>query len=517
MIGLSAPTSPYSCPLMWDNILTRSAQLDPDAAALVANDTVYSYGVLDRTSSQLAGWVAAQGARSRVAVILPNSFEWMVCAFAISKSGAALVPLNPTYTDRELSYILVDASVELIFCRSSHLERLKALQADVPTLRHVEVIDSARDLGNLLEGLPDAATERRRDWNSSQSILYTSGTTGRPKGAVVSHRARVVSSVSCQLDLGFTKQTRLNCPLPLFHSGAQALFMTTLVAAGGTLILPRDASPGAALEAIREHGANVLAAVPTIAARYLESNIFIDSTKSLPLELVHGGASMPGQVAERFLNELKTWSLAEVYGATEAPQLTVLNGEEYRRNPTFTGRPLSGCDVRVVDADGNEVAVGQTGRVVSAGPHLFDGYLNEPEKTAQVLKDGVFDTGDIGLREPRGYISIVGRTTDVIISGGLNVYSREIEELLHIHPKVRDASVFAVPDQKWGEAIGVAIVCQPSETLTSEDVVQFCLQNLAPYKKPRHVWFVDEFPLTPSGKVKKVELRERLVVGRPPE
>ncbi len=506
----------HSDRLTIDRLLLHSAQRWPSKEAVVSVDAALTYGALERASRRLARLLLAKGAaeRTRVGLILPNCIEFVIALYAISRIGAVLVPVNPAFTDREMLHILEDAEVEVVICRKSHHERLNDQRASLPMLRELVRADDLADLDRLLTGLYDDALNSPLGGSSIHSILYTSGTTGRPKGAVLSQRSRVINSMSCRLGYEVDASTRLSCPVPMFHSGGMVLGCVNVLAAGGTLIIPSDATPDAAIEAIINHHANYLLLVPTLILRLLESPAFQAAIGRAPISLAHGAAPMPTALAERLFREFPLCRPYHAYGTTEAPQLTALAPDEYRTHPSATGRPLPGTDVWVADEHGEQVPAGQVAEIVTAGSHVFEGYLNAPEQTQAVLRNGVYRTGDLASMDEDGIITMVGRTRDMIISGGFNVYAKEVEDVLHQYPGILQASVFGLPDDEWGEAVCVAIVLRPGMLADDEPIVRFCRAQLAPYKKPRHVYFVDALPLTPAGKVQKFKLVERFSTSR---
>ncbi|MCW5770363.1 MAG: acyl--CoA ligase [Rhodospirillaceae bacterium] len=494
-----------------DRMLTQSAQRWPNKAALATFDAEMTYAAMERASCQMARLLLAMGAgpKSRIAVILANSIEFNVALYAISRVGAVLIPVNPAFTDRELLHVLNDAAAELVVARRKHVERLRDDRGAVPSLRDCVAVESLDELLALLEGHSDAPINSPLGSASIHSILYTSGTTGSPKGAVLTHRARIVNSMACRLGYEVNAETRLNCPVPTFHSGGMVLGCINVIAAGGTLIIPRDPSPESSIHSVNRLGANYLLLVPTLILRIVENDAFQEAARHHPITMLHGAAPMPTALAERLFREFPMCRPIHAYGTTEAPQLTALAKEEYRTHPSATGRPLPGTDVWVADEAGAPVSPGKIGEIVTAGPHVFEGYLNAPEQTASVLRDGIYHTGDLAKVGNDGIITIVGRTRDMIISGGLNIYAKEVEDVLHQHREILQASVFSLPDPEWGEAVSAAIVPKAGASLEAEAIVDFCRQRLASYKKPRHVFFVDALPLTPAGKVQKFKLAER--------
>jgi long-chain acyl-CoA synthetase len=489
-------------------LLDRSAEFWPDNVAVVAGETELTYANLRAMSCRLARVLQASGIKAgdRVSLILPNSAEFVVCFFAIARIGAVLLPLNPAYTDDEIYAILQDAEVRSVLCASPHHERIEAMRNRLPALGVVIAVPTFQALAELCTGYPDERFDAETEESAAHAILFTSGTTGRAKGAILSHRSRVVNSLAGQIGYKITSQTRANVPSPLFHSGGMILGLINVLAAGGTLLLPRDGSVDAAVDAFAHRGANLLLTVPTLVFRMVEHARFCKIARDLPFAIIHGAAPIPQPVVDRLLDSFPQCRPFHGYGSTEACQLTVLGPDEYRRFPTATGRALPGVDVRVVDEQGANVAPEHVGEIVTAGPHVFDGYLNAPEQTAEALHDGLHWTGDLATTDERGIITVVGRRKDMIITGGFNVYAREVEDVLQGHPSVMEAAVFGVPDMEWGEAVAAAIIVKPGMNMSKDDVVRCCREHLASYKKPKHVWFVGELPRNTLGKIQKPKL-----------
>lgn len=490
-------------------LLDRSAQLWPGEVAVVAGEVSLTYAALQALSCRFARLLQCKGVTrgDRVALLLPNSLQFVVCFFAIARIGAILVPLNPAYTDDELTAILQDAGVRDVFCMSTHRDGIEALR---PELRSITPITSFDALHGFCSGHSDSYFDVSIEESATHAIMFTSGTTGRVKGAILSHRTRVANTLAGQIGYEINRQTRANVPAPMFHSGGMILGLINVLSAGGTLLLPRDGSVDAAVNAFVEQGANLLLTVPTLVFRMVEHPVFSRVARDLPFALIHGASPMPGPVVERLLYAFPKCRPFHGYGSTESCQLTVLGPEEYRRFPTATGRALPGVDVRVVDEEGRNVRPGEVGEIVTAGPHVFDGYLNAPEQTAEALRNGLHWTGDLATIDEIGIITVVGRRKDMIISGGFNIYAREVENALQTHPAVQEAAVFSVPDMEWGESVAAAIIVKLGMNLNAKEVISYCRERLASYKKPKHVYFVSEFPRNTLGKILKKSLAEFL-------
>lgn len=492
-------------------LLDRSAQIWPEKVAVVADHVSLTYASLQALSCRFARLLQSRGIAEgdRVALVVPNAPEFVACFFGIARIGAVLVPLNPAYTDGELAGILQDADVREVFCVPAHRDRIEAMRLCLSNIRAVTPVSGLEALQALCSDCSDAGFNAGIDDSAVHAIMFTSGTTGRVKGAILSHRTRVASALASQIGYEISSRTRANVPAPMFHSGGMILGLLSVLAAGGTLLLPRNGSVDAMTAAFAGQGANLLLTVPTQVFRLIEDPQFNRVARDRSFALIHGAAPMPETLVHRLLDGFPKCRPFQGYGSTEACQLTVLGPEEYRRFPTATGRALPGVDVRVVDEHGRDVAPGDVGEIVTAGPHVFDGYLNAPDQTAEALRDGVHWTGDLATMDERSIISIVGRRKDVIISGGYNVYPREVENVLQAHPAVHDAVVFGVPDLEWGEAVAAAIIVKPGMNADENDIVAYCRRHLASYKTPKHVLFVADFPRNAIGKIQKSKLTSK--------
>ena len=494
-----------------DHLLARSAVEQPAKEAVLDKRGSLTYGGLDALASRFARYLQSRsiGEGDRIALLLPKCIEFVAAFFAISRAGAVLVPLNPGYTDPEFGHALEDSGARMVIGRARLTERIEAMREDLPKLDHVLAIEDGQSMQDLAAGFSASALNSGIDWNEPHCILYTSGTTGRPKGAVLSHRTRIFNTLSGQIGYQTTRLTRASCPAPLFHSGGMILGLVNVLAAGGTLLLPGDSSVDGAIHALTRQDANLILSVPTVIHRMIQSDDFHRAAAGRSFAVIHGAAPMAESDVERMLAELPGCRPFHGYGSTEATQLTVLAPEEYQKFPRATGRALPGIDLRVVDANGHQVEPGEVGEVVTAGPHVFDGYLNDPEKTSEAVHDGLHWTGDLATMDERGLISVVGRRTDMIISGGFNVYSSEVEQVLQAHPAIDEAAVFGLPDAEWGERVVAAVILKSGMTCSADDLVQTCRRSLISYKLPRHVFFVESLPRTPVGKVQKHKLAEK--------
>lgn len=494
-----------------DGLLARSALRWADQIAVGAPDGEISYRVLDRLASRAARHLQALGVvpGQRVALAMGSSASYVIWFFAISRAGAVLVPLNPAYSTTEISHIITDADVTAVVCESRLSEVFSEMARDLGTVLKVLATSDVASIAELVAAQADSAFTAVNDWMDLHSILYTSGTTGRPKGAIHAHRSRITNTLSGQLGYGVTRSTRMISAAPMFHSGGIVLGVINVLAAGGTLIVPADAH----VDTIRHHmladSVNFILTAPTVIFRMVMSEDFCAAVRNLDFSVLHGAAPISSTTVERLLRELPKCRPYHGYGSTEMSQTTVLPPDEYYRFPAMTGRPLPGVDLRVVDEAGADVEAGGVGEVVTTGPHVFLGYLNDTEKTTAALRNGLHYTGDLATINEHGHIAIVGRKSDMVISGGYNVYPIEVENVLEQHASVEQAAVFGVPSEEWGEEVCAAILLKPGAEPNTEALKTHCQATLTRYKHPKKYFFVTDFPRTAVGKIQKGELKKR--------
>ncbi len=435
----------------------------------------------------------------RVAVLAANSPEYLDLLFAVGKLGAILVPLNWRLTVRELEVILRDCAPKVLFHDDAYVENARQVSAllGIPLARLSEQSESSAPVST-----PDLTLE------DPFLILYTSGTTGVPKGALLSHRMITWNCVNTEIswDLWGTDITPTFAPF--FHSGGINVLTLPLVHKGGTVVLLPNSDPGAVLESIERERCTIVFAVPTVFQMMLEHPRFASTDLSSVRFCVTGGSSCPIPIIEGYFKRGVTFR--QGYGLTEVGvNCFSLAPEDALRKAGSVGQPVFHSEARIVDDQDQDVGVDVVGELVLAGPHVCSGYWNRPEATAEAFRDGWWHTGDLARRDAEGYFYIVGRKKDMLISGGENIYPAEIEGLLATHPKIAEAAIIGVPDAKWGEVGRAVVVARPGETLTAEEVLAFCDGKLARYKIPKSVVFAPVLPRNAMGKVIKAELREQ--------
>jgi fatty-acyl-CoA synthase len=500
--------------------LARREQLTPEKIGLIDSETQqrFTYRTLNLRAAALAAVLQQEyGVKQgqRVAILALNSPEYLDAFFACALLGAILVPLNRRLTVRELTTILSDCEPRLLLHDDEHYvqatEVLTSLQAS--RVESVQLLPFAAFPGAVAELAERCVPFHTVDGEETVVILYTSGTTGIPKGAMLSHRMITWNAINTQVSWGLRDNDITPTFAPFFHAGGLNVLTTPLYHGGGTVVLLRSASPSAILHTIEQERCTIVFAVPTVFQMLMEHPDFAAYDLSSVRFCVTGGSSCPLPVIERYAS--RGLVFRQGYGLTEVGvNCFSLAPEDAARKAGSVGKPIFHSRARIVNEDNLDVAPGMVGELLLAGPHVCSGYWRRPEATEEARLDGWWRTGDLVRCDEEGYYYIVGRKKDMLISGGENIYPAEVEGVLATHPAVTEVAVIGQPDPKWGE-VGLAIVV-PREpgSLTVEEVLAFCAGKLARYKIPRSVVFASSIPRNVMGKVLKAELRRQYVVGK---
>jgi long-chain acyl-CoA synthetase len=490
-------------------ILAESAHRHADRTAVVQGDTAVDYATLWRQARCYAAALREQGVKpgDRVALLAPNVLDFPRAYFAILALGAVVVPVHLLGTADETAYVLADSGASLLVTFDAERGDAAGRLAGVPVTTLAELAGRA----STVDPVDSYASTAPED---PAVIFYTSGTTGEPKGAVLTHLNLVMNATVSAFDSHDHGQDDvvLGC-LPLFHTYGQTVAMNASFRTGSTLILqPRFTGDGA-IELMRRHGVTIMLGVPTMYVAMLQAAGGYDPADlPSPRYCVSGGASLPVAVLEAF-NERFHTTIYEGYGLSETSPSATVNQPRFGTRAGTVGHPQWGVEVRVARAEVDDrielVGTDELGEIVIRGHNVFAGYHNRPEATAEALVDGWFRSGDLGRIDADGFIWIVDRKKDLIIRGGFNVYPREIEEILVRHPAVQQAAVIGVPDPTYGEEICAVLVLDPdADPPSTEDIVGWSREHLGRHKYPRRVEIVDQLPLGPSFKVLKRELRK---------
>jgi long-chain acyl-CoA synthetase len=489
--------------------LTASAEVLRGKTALKLDEGELSYHALDAASARVAGLLRQRGVEpgDRVGLMLPNVPEFAVVYFGILRAGAVAVPMNVLLKEREVAFYLGDSEAKLAFAWHGLAEAAEN-GARGPGSECLFVTPG--EFGRLLASAEPVAEPCEREPDDTAVILYTSGTTGTPKGAELTH-SNLASNVAAVVTLhSFGEDDVLLGALPLFHSFGQTCSMNAAVAAGATLSLIPRFDAGRALDIIERDRVTVFQGVPTMYMAMLAHPRRDSFDTSTLRECVSGGSSLPAEVL-RDVEASFDCMLLEGYGLSETSPVACSNRPGRERRPGSIGMPIEGVEMKIVDEGGNELPPGERGEIVIRGPNVMKGYWRRPEATADAIREGWFHSGDIGQTDEDGNYYVVDRIKEMIIRGGYNVYPREIEEVLYEHPSVSEAAVLGVPHPELGEEVAAAVALKDGTAADEHELREFVKARVAAYKYPRRIAFLRELPKGPSGKILKraIELPER--------
>jgi len=502
------------------DVLGERARISPSRTALVevASGRRLTYAEADARATECARtWHSELGLHpgDRLGILASNRLEMLDAFFAAGKLGVVLVPLNTRLAVPELEYILTDCGVRAVMYDAGHVAAVAELKRRATTVERWVALDEASDPADEHWEALVAASGRRRAHaphprpEDPYCLLYTSGTTGRPKGVIVPHRMVAWNAYNTVLNWQLTETDVSPVFTPLYHAGGLGAFLTPVIAAGGTVVIHAAFDPSEIWRAIETEGCTVVLGVPTIWKMLAEAPEFATVDLGRVRWFISGGAPLPRHLIDVY--RARGVILRQGYGLTEVGvNCFTMNDEEAWHKAGSIGRPMMFTEARVVDDAGAELGPEEVGELCFRGPHVSAGYWNRPEETARAYDaDGWFHTGDMARVDADGFFYIAGRAKDMFISGGVNVYPAEIENVLLQHPELADAAVIGVEDDTWGE-VGVAyIVLRPDAELDADTLPAYVGERLARYKIPKRFVVVDELPRTPYGKVVKGELVER--------
>jgi len=492
--------------------LVEAARMYADKPAIRLDDYVLTYAALDEASARLAQLLGARGVApgDRVGIMLPNVPEFAIAYYGVLRAGGTVVPMNPLLREREVEYYVGDSGARLLFTWHQGADEA-ARGAKAAGAETVVVAPGA--LEEMLADFPPNPQAVSREGQDTAVVLYTSGTTGKPKGAELTHAnlgTNAAVTASTLLHLG-PEDVVMGC-LPLFHSFGQTCGLNTAVAVGATLTLVTRFDPQHALRVIARDQVTVFEGVPTMYAAMLAAPNRGDVDVSSLRLCISGGAALPVEVLRAF-EEAFACVILEGYGLSETSPVASFNHPDRERKAGSIGTPIEGVEMRVVDADGRDVPVGEVGEIAIRGHNIMKGYWRRPEATAEAVPDGWFRSGDLARMDEDGYFFIVDRKKELIIRGGYNVYPREVEEVLYEHPAVAEAAVIGIPHPSLGQEVGAAVALKPGAQATPEEIRDFVKGQLAAYKYPRHVWIVDALPKTATGKILRREIQPPADLG----
>ncbi|KGX92118.1 AMP-dependent synthetase [Pontibacillus halophilus JSM 076056 = DSM 19796] len=512
-------------PLLVSDFLERAVKLYGDKPAILDDTCIRTYSEVGERANQLSNGLASLGVTKgdKVAYLAPNTPEMLEGFYGVAQIGAVMTPLNTRLKPFDYQFILEHSESKVLFVDYTLLRQVEEILPHLPDLQHV-IVHGEREVGyepyeEWLQQFPrECMMEPELDEQDIASLLYTSGTTGDPKGVLLSHRSNYLHALSAMHHLRVSDQDVLLHVLPMFHvNGWGSPYYYT--ANGASQVMLRQTDPDLILDKIEQYGVTVVHMAPTVLNMVLEAFERKERTITQQVRVVIAGSAPPPAFVRRVEEELG-WTFIQVYGMTEiSPLITISeprsvdilkSNEERYVLKAKTGYDLIGTRVKVVDELGEEVPCdGNTvGEIITRTNHVMEGYYKNKEATQSTIQHGWLHTGDMATVDEKGYIEIVDRKKDVIISGGENISSIEVEGVLYDHPAILEAAVIAVPHEKWGESPHAVIVLRSGEALTEMELITFCRERLAHFKVPKGITFMNELPKTASGKIQKVLLRK---------
>jgi long-chain acyl-CoA synthetase len=490
--------------------IERAATFFPDKPAIIFEGTSLSYRVFNARIQRLANALAANGVGRGdcVALYLPNIPAFAICYLAVVRIGAIALSINSMYKSEELKYILNDSGSVLVVTTGDLLPNIPL--ADCPRIKRVIVCEGDPQEHPTLDEWIEKASDQRSlaDMNPNDPavLLYTSGTTGFPKGATLTHGNVVSNAWATVHHAGYTHEDRLILFLPLFHVFGQNFIMNAAFQACATLVLHRRFVPDLAIDSIRRDRVSMFFAVPTIYIGLLNMPLTAETLASIRYEF-SAAATMPREIAGRWTERFGR-PVYEGYGLTECSPFACYN-HDFRHKFGSVGTPIENTEIRIMDTNDNELPPGQWGEICIKGPGVMKGYWNKPEETRTALRNGWLHSGDIGMMDDEGYVFIVDRVKDMINVSGFKVWPAEVEQFLYKHPAVQEVAVYGLPHPEKGEMVVAAIVPREGVSATDEEIISYCRAHMAAYKAPGRVDFVPGLPKSATGKILKRALRDK--------
>ena len=511
--------------LLLGEILRLAAARAPEKTAVICGGRRLRFDEYDRLANRFAHLLIARGIRpgDRIACLLPNSPEYGVVHFGNARAGSVLVHIPPLYAAPEIGRILERTRPRVLVADAGVLDRVSPAERRAigtvlvtGTGGGVPVPDGALALGDVISRQPDHPPGLDLDADAPVAMTFTGGTTGHPKGTVVSHRARQVSAAATAREHRLRSGDIAAVVTPMFHAMGLMVWHQAAVLVGATSVLFRRWDPARFIAETGEHRISSVFLVPVQVRDLLRSPAFDRRRLASLTNLAAGGAPTPPGLIAECRAALPHCGYTDHYGQSETGPLAVLKPEDAEARAGTVGRAAAGVELRIVDPGGDPAPPGVVGELLARGPFLMEGYFGDAGETARYFRsgDGWGWTGDLASADEDGFITLVGRTREIIISGGFNIVPAEIETALGRHPAVEDCAVFGVPDERWGEAPVACVVPAAGRRTAEEELIRHCADELARFKRPREVVFLDRIPRTPSGKAEKLRLREAYLAAR---
>jgi len=507
--------------LVLGEMLARNARKYPDREAIIIKDRRVRFKELDERVNRLANALVAKGIKKgdKIGILMTNRIELLEVVFAAAKLGAVNVPLNIRLSPPEIGYILTNCDAKILFFGENFAETVTKFKEGVPLIENFIVTGKAagdfQDYENFLSAGDAAAPRIMLSDEEDAFIVYTSGTTGKPKGARLSHKNIVIESMTTYMDSVLSVPRREGLPhipskslsiAPLFHIGGLVSAIKTMIAVVPMVVM--EFEPLQVIKTIDEEKITFIFLVPAMWKMLIEHPDFKKYDVSSLRVAANGAAPMPADLKQRVLEAFPNAGYQDSFGQTEMSATAIQITQTHApKKEGSVGIPFTNVEVRLVDHKMNDVPVNEVGEIVYRGPIMFNGYYKNPEATKEAFEGGWFHSGDMARRDEDGFIYLVDRKKDMIITGGENVYSAEVESVLNTHPDISETAVVGVPDPKWGETVKAFVVLQPGKSLTAEEIIEFCNERMARYKRPKLIEFIPALPRNAAGKVLKKELR----------
>lgn len=506
----------------------KSAIRVPDHVALIGRDQRLTYAQFDERANQLANALLelrlAKGAK--VAILSTNCPEYAIAYFAIARTACVSVHCSTRSNPDELAYALNKVEAEVLFLESRFAQVIEAalpkiakpvrlILLDRPGDETVQLLDAVH-IDTFVNGRSAETPKVVLDDNDSLAITFTGGTTGFPKAVVVSHKARCASALAAAVDFGLGENDVVLISTPLFHAAGLFVWFGTAIMLGTTVVLPDAWNPVQFMNLVEKEKITAAFFVPSQLNDLITHPAFSPTPLKSLRNIGYAGAPIGPALLQRVRSALPHVSFTENYGQSEACPISIRCERHGEEKLETVGRAASNAEIGIVDQEGNLLPPGETGDIVTRGDQVFDSYYNDPEETAKAFKlqGGWLLTGDVGFLDEEGFLTLVDRSKDMLVSGGENVYPAEIENALYGHDAVVECAVFGIPDERWGEVAAAHVVLSADAVISEDELIDFCAQKLARFKRPRVIKFVDSLPKTPVGKIRKNELREPYWVGR---
>lgn len=506
------------------DLLSKRAYLTPERIALVELETGerFTYSELNERANRLANFLRGElGVQpgDRVSILARNSIVYIDLFYGLPKIGAIFAPFNWRLTSRELTFMLNDLEPKVLIAEPEFVPVVEEMKADVRVGHYVNLRGAGMaEALDYEDGVKQASGQEPKrppmDLETPYCILYTSGTTGNPKGAILPHRQILFNAINTVVSWGLTEKDVSPVYTPLFHAGGLFAFLTPILYVGGRIILARDFDPAASLRWIMEEGCTVILGVPTLFQMWMDSDDFDRADFSRVHFFISGGAPCPPHLMDAWRAK-KGIIFRQGYGLTEVgANCFSMTDEDSVPKTGSVGKPIFHSEMRIVNPEsGADLEAGAAGELLIRGPHVCSGYWRNPEATAKAIVDGWFHTGDMAHRDEEGFYYIDGRYKDMIKSGGENIYAAEVESVVREHPAVKDAALIGKPDKTWGEVGLMVVVLENGAQVAEKELKEHCAGRIAKFKVPREFVFANELPYSAYGKVEKIKLKEKYLQG----